>query len=292
MEKDKLRENVQIQEDSSWCNFIYKDCMERGDFKFLEKNLYIKKGEYKDLENKTRNERWMNSYVVKFNLSFIDREFIDAIYDHHINLVAKNECDTFADALDKTFTYFANAFSKEFKNKILGDIGEAFFILKTYEFSKNNIIGNIHSIDESLYDFSFKSGRFIEIKSTSLDKNEVILSNCQADYIKNKNFVIVKYKVLEVGTSILDLYERIKNEIGTLNDKLRENYEFYKDIKNEIKKFCINMDKTTIGVLSDECIPSYSIDNVTAVKKVKFYIDVTDNLNDFQTFIKNFEFDN
>lgn len=292
MEKDKLRENVQIQEDGNWCNFIYKDCKQRGDFKFLERNLYIKKGEYKDLINQTKNEQWINSYVVKFDLSFIDRAFIDDIYKHHINLVAKNQCDTFADALDKTFTYFANAFAKEFKNKILGDIGEAFFILKTYEFTKKNIIDNIHSIDESLYDFSFKSGKFIEIKSTSLDKNEVILSNCQAGYIKNKNFVVVKYKILEVGTSILDLYERIKSEIGTLNDNLRENYEFYKNIKHEINNFCINMDKTSIGVLSDESIPSYNIDNVSAVKKVKFYIDVTDNLNDFESFIKNFKFDN
>lgn len=282
---NNLRKKICLGSEGNWKLFTYKDEIIRGDFDKFKDRLYVKKGEYEDFNNEELSEQWKNAITIRFDTKCIDVEFLDKIFDHHIHLLVNKSSKTFIDALEKTFDYFANNFSEALRETLWGDMGEAIFILKTFEHTNKNIINNIHQQDDGLYDFSFENGKYIEVKSTSLDKNEVILTNCQIDYTENRDFVIVKFKKIEQATTIIDMYDIMSKKIGALSDCLKEKYNLYKNFK-ELKYFSVNMESVEIGVLNNNSVPQFEIKNESALKKAKFYLDVTDNIESFEKYIK------
>lgn len=282
----KLLESiVDIELEGKWIVFTYKDDPQRGNFDIIEDRIGIKKTPYETIEE---NDGTILNQVVmlKFNTEIIDVNFVEKIYDHHIDLVVRKMQNNLADALLQTFNYFANQIKEKAKNKIWGDIGEAIFILKTHEYTGVNVINKIHNIDETLYDFSFKNQKYMEIKTTSLDKNEVILSNCQIDYVNNRDFIVVKFKVIENATSIIDIYNLIKEKVGPIiGTTLEENYDAY-ECCELLNQLTVNLDKVQIWKLSDKCVPQVKVENGSSLKKSKFYLDVTGGLESFENYIK------
>ncbi len=210
------------------------------------------------------------------------REIANTINDwlNHQNLSAN-------EAFNKILDYFKKVeFKKRIVEKICGDIGEAFFIIKALENNINSVSSSLRRNDNDLYDFHFNN-LDVEIKSSSLEKNQFIMTHEQLEQSKNKKIVIVKFKKIKGEKNILDLYDIINEKLnGHLPDLLKEKYAEWKEINacsndesinDIINDYTVNLDLVKIALFKDNNLPDIEIIDKRALKKIKYYIDCSDS---------------
>ncbi len=232
---------------------------------------------------------------IKRNLHFV--QFIDipdnliiSIRDTIKEIIESKNMDA-KSAIDEIVNYFRKLkFTKDIKTELIGDIGEAIFILKSFEkgmdFNKY-----MRMYDDNLYDFNIND-KCIEIKTTSLEKNEFTITNEQINQIKDKKVVICKFKRIPGKVSILELYDLIE-KYSSLNDLLIEKRNKWSNIENDykdqgnlndiLKEYTVDLENVKLLIFNDNLFPEINVNDYKACKKISFYMDCSDsNTSDFE----------
>lgn len=287
----QINKNIKMTKDKDeWFRISYKESDIRGNFDKFKDRFYIKKVEDTSFVEKDSGEDWGNVVAIKFNSKYIDEDFINDVYEHHIKLVNEKGM-TFFQSLNTTLDYFSNGFEKKASEVLIGDIGEILFLLRVKDITGKNLSSTIHQNDKSLYDFKIND-LYVDVKCTSLDKKEIILSDCQVEYLQNRIFAISQVKFIDSGETIVELYQRLDGQLNSELLKKKLSMWSEKNNKELIQQFSINYDSVKFDILKEECIPRCTITNKSALKKSKFYIDVTQNLDSFEEFIKKIDLNN
>lgn len=224
----------------------------------------------------------------------IPNNLILAIKDT-INDKLNNSSLSVTEILNEIIDYFKKMkFKKELEKELFGDLGEAIFIYKTLINEKINLIPYLRNNDSDLYDFS-KDGIVFEVKSSSLEKNEFVVTHEQLNQIKNKKIIICKFKKLEGETDILKLYDLI-SEITPLNDLLLEKKRCWSILRDElisnnesdiISNYSVILENCKLSLFKDNNLPDVDIKQMNACKSIKYYINCTDSeLSDISYFYK------
>ena len=202
-----------------------------------------------------------------------------------------------ADALDKIIDYFRKVkFKKDIAKEIIGDLGEAIFLYKSLE-NGYNFIPYMRSIDNDIYDYR-KDELYFEIKSSSLEKNEFILTHEQLEQVKNKKIIICKFKKVPSQINILDLYNMI-NKKTPLNDILLTKKSKWETIQSQlleanesdlIANYSVILDNCKLNLFKDNLLPIIEIIDKKSCKKIDYYINCTDSeVDDINIFYKMIE---
>ena len=240
-----------------------------------------------DIHNKDTNEERKSVHFIEI-VNLPDNLVKEVA--NTINYLLDDKSKTIADTIDEIFNYFKKVkFKKDIRSQLFGDIGEAIFILKCFE-QKINMMKCLRRNDNDLYDFK-TNDRFIEVKSTSTEKNDFKISHEQLTQAKYKDIVIVKFKTVQNEASILDLYEKInKHEI--LCDLLVEKKRFWEWINSSVEKdelndiiddYTVILDNCHLSVFKKENLPEVNVINQNACKKIEYTINCTESeLEDIQ----------
>lgn len=201
-----------------------------------------------------------------------------------INDIINSSNITIAEALDKIFEYFRKVkFNSDYEKDLLGDLGEAAFIYKSLE-KGYNVIPYFRNKDNDIYDY-YNNNTYFEVKSSSLEKNEFIITYEQLSQIKDKKIIITKFKKVPNKTNIIDLYEMI-NKIHPLNELLLEKKNKWETIRNNlldskesdiIANYSLILDNTKISLFNNESLPEINIINMNACKSIDFHVSCTDS---------------
>lgn len=236
-----------------------------------------------EIINKNDGRRVLIEYI---EIKNIPENLCKAIVENIKEIWNKNL--TIADCIDEMISYFSKSkFIKEMQKILLGDIGEALFMI---ECSKNNIDAKnkIRSLDNSLYDFKF-GNLFVEIKSSNKEKNEIKISLPQLTETNNKKIIISKFNIVQGEQTILDLY----NQLEPLNELLNIKKANWEDIKKEtgdmniINQYTVILDNCACSVLKEECLPIINIKHNGSLKTLVASLDVTGaNVDEFKSFIE------
>lgn len=257
-------------------------------FKYVNK-LY-------DIGNQNTNEEKKVHFIeIKHLPMNLVREICNTIND-----ILEEKDITVAAAIDEIIDYFKKVkLSKLCKKQLLGDIGEALFIL---ECAKHDIdiqpyLGDID--DNNLYDFVI--GNFnIEVKSASSEKNEFYLTKEQLDQTQNKNIVICKFKKMANETNIIQIYEKIQQKYPlckAIQRKLTDWKNLLEDIKTEneyinniLDNYSIKLENVKFGVFKNNSLPIIDVKSMNACKKIELIINCTNNeLEPFDELIQKIE---
>ena len=224
----------------------------------------------------------------------IPNNLILAIKDT-INDKLNNSSLSVTEILNEIIDYFKKMkFKKELEKELFGDLGEAIFIYKTLINEKINLIPYLRNNDSDLYDFS-KDSIVFEVKSSSLEKNEFVITHEQLNQIKDKKIIICKFKKLEGETDILKLYDLI-SEITPLNDLLLEKKRCWSILRDElisnnesdiISNYSVILENCKLSLFKDNNLPDVDIKQMNACKSIKYHINCTDSeLLDIHYFYK------
>lgn len=211
-----------------------------------------------------------------------------------INGIIDNKNISVEEAIDEVIDYFKKfKLSKEYSNELFGDIGEAIFILKCLQ-NKIDMTKFLRNIDNDLYDFYVKN-QAIEVKTSSPDKNEFIITNEQLTQILDKKIIICKFKKIRGCMTILDIYDEIQ-KYSTLNNLLLEKKQKWINFQDELLltnepnyllDYTVDLENCKIGMLKPDKIPEIKIIKMNACKQIKFHINCTDSeLENFDEFLK------
>ncbi|MCF0218123.1 MAG: hypothetical protein HUJ42_03740 [Malacoplasma sp.] len=167
-------------------------------------------------------------------------------------------------------------FQKTIREKLVGDIGEAIFILKAKKCGIN-ADEMIRISDENLFDFVFNQ-TYVEVKSSTKNSNEIVVDNRQIVEADKKVFVISKFQILENKTNICQLYEMINSS----NPILQNNYQSYKYMmeNSEIDKHillntAIDLEKAECFLIDNNLMPRIKIEHEGGLKNIKIYVGIT-----------------
>ncbi len=242
-------------------------------FKYLEEEKWISR------EDDERSKKPVK-FIQVVNLP--DNLIVEVV--NSINAVLNEENITVAKAIDKIIDYFKKVkFHKDIAQELMGDLGEAIFILKSFE-SGYDVMKHLRVNDNNTYDF-YSNEKVFEVKSTSLEKNEMILTHEQMVQIKEKKIVVVKFKVVAAQTTLLDIYDMI-SKFGTLDDLLVQKQKHWKSIKEQcalnakndiLADYAVILDKVKLGIFKNENLPDVEIKNMNACKKITYSINCTDS---------------
>lgn len=203
------------------------------------------------------------------------------------------------DAIQKIINYFQRVkFVKEIKKKLLGDIGEALFILDALN-NDIDVISSMRQSDNEIYDFQVND-KFIEVKSSSIEKNDFTITHEQLNQVKNKLIIISKFKIIQNHTTILDLYEMIEKKYGSLNSLLLYKKDYWLSINKNciseenksdiVNNYSINLDNCRIYQFKEENLPIIEIKDLKACKSIEYKINCTDseliNIDNFYNWCK------
>ncbi len=236
------------------------------------------------------------------NIKYLEREVGDGVY-HCIIFNLKNNmqcmpiCESFLEILDKKpqdvkyetsikdiITFFERISSVSKAEKIIGDIGEALFILKLLELDLIREINDslLHREDNDAYDFTFSNGNIIEVKTTSKFKSEINVNNRQNMNVEKYNILICKIDTTQTKNNdkwknILDIYEDIKKKTN-FNSFLLNKESKYKSDRELVEKFYINIETASFCMLDKEFLPQVQIIKEGALKKLIFVLDATSSI--------------
>lgn len=216
----------------------------------------------------------------------IPNNLISEIVETIKNIIEKDNNISIAQAIEQIINYFKKVkFVKEIKKKLLGDIGEALFILD----SLNNgidVISTMRECDNDIYDFQVND-KFLEVKSSSIEKNEFTITHEQLNQVKDKFIIISKFKIIQGHTTILDLYNMIENKYGSLNSLLSYKKEYWLHINESciseenksdiINDYSINLENYKLYQFKEENLPIVEIKDFKSCKSIEYKINCTDS---------------
>lgn len=203
-----------------------------------------------------------------------------------INEMINDSNKTITNCIDEILDYFKKiTLNKDFKKEILGDLGEAIFILKNLE-KGYNFLPYLRNNDNELYDINV-GDKNIEIKSSSIEKNDFIMTDEQLKQDETRLLVIVKFKAIKAKTTILDIYKLISG-YGTLPNLLLEKQKKWETINELIKQdingrndivkdFSVALNKCQLSLFKNEMLPTINIIDRKSLKKAEYTISCTDN---------------
>lgn len=219
------------------------------------------------------NEIEKNTYVIKFEN--MPKNLLDSVCE---TIIEKTEKENLSE--DKALNFVIDLFQKfkfdkEFKKQLVGDIGEAIFMLKAKEIGIN-ADEKIRNSDKNLYDFVFNKF-YVEVKSSSKNLNEIIVDLRQIEESENKKFVVVKFQLLENQLTILDLYEKLNSTNNLVLEKKEKYLNLLQDeiAKKILLENTIDLNKIECFILEDKLIPKIKIIHEGGLKNVKCHIGIT-----------------
>lgn len=233
--------------------------------------------EYEGIILATNNNEKCEAYFIKFDTE--SKKFLEGIIDQIYYYFKEKETKNIYDAIK----YIVNLFTgkkckKNIIEKLIGDIGEALFMLECKKY-QINIDEFFRKKEESLYDFKLPNSKWVEVKSSSKFKNEIVIDGRQLSEAQNKIFVVSKFQILECEKNILDLYAILKSS----NILLKEKEEYWKNktnISGELKEtiledFTIDIKYAEVFVLENQLLPIVKIIKKGSLKNIKCYIDIS-----------------
>ncbi|MGL4950933.1 MAG: PD-(D/E)XK motif protein, partial [Mycoplasma sp.] len=201
-----------------------------------------------------------------------------------INDIVENKDYSVANAINEIIDYFKKVkFTKKVENELIGDMGEALFILECVN-RGINCNDFVRENDNDLYDFKINN-KVIEVKTTSPNKNEFNISYEQLTMIKDKSIVICKFKKVIGHSTILDIYNKIA-EKGTLPNLLIEKYKEWENVANNsenagladlVKEYSVIESKVQLSLMKEKRLPIIDIIELNSCKKITFAINCTDS---------------
>ena len=203
-----------------------------------------------------------------------------------INNIIDNRNVSVYQALIEIIDYFKKVkFVKEIKKKLLGDIGEALFILDSLN-NGVNVLSSMRQCDNELYDFEINN-KCVEVKSSSIEKNDFTISHEQLNQVKDKLIIISKFKIISSNTTILDLYNMIEKKNGSLNSLLQYKKCYWLNINESciseenksdiINNYSINLDNCKIYQFKEENLPIVEVKDFKSCKSIEYKINCTDS---------------
>lgn len=203
-----------------------------------------------------------------------------------INNIIDNRNVSVYQALIEIIDYFKKVkFVKEIKKKLLGDIGEALFILDSLN-NGVNVLSSMRQCDNELYDFQINN-KFVEVKSSSIEKNDFTISHEQLNQVKDKLIIISKFKIISSHTTILDLYNMIEEKNGSLNSLLEYKKCYWLNINENciseenksdiINNYSVNIENCKIYQFKEENLPIVEVKDFKSCKSIEYKINCTDS---------------
>ena len=273
----QLKENKSIQFIWDEKERFYGIGFKTTDFKTIEELKKIKLHfiKYHGLWSLSNDVEISNNFhVVRFEN--MPKKLLESIFD---SVEEKVEKENFSEI--KALKYIINlfqkmVFKKEFKEILIGDIGEAIFMIKAKEIGLN-ADEKIRNSDNNLYDFVFDKF-FVEVKSSSKNLNEITVDLRQIQESNKKKFVVSKFQLLENQLTICDLYKRLNSTNSLVLEKAKE-YESLMNNDNDFKKIMsectIIFDKVECFILEDSIIPKIQVVHEGGLKNIKCQIGIT-----------------
>lgn len=257
-------------------------------FKWIEERIIVE-------DNETGEEKKVDFIEIVNIPDNLISEIVKTIND----IIENDDGISVYDAIQKIINYFQRVkFVKEVKKKLIGDIGEALFILDALN-NDIDVISSMRQSDNEIYDFQVND-KFIEVKSSSIEKNDFTITHEQLNQAKNKLIIISKFKIIKNHTTILDLYEMIEKKYGSLNSLLLYKKDYWlsinknciseENISDIVNDYSINLDNCRIYQFKEENLPIIEIKDLKACKSIEYKINCTDseliNIDNFYNWCK------
>lgn len=230
------------------------------------------------------NKGELKLHILRFkNIDSERKKIIFAILE---SIEKFDDNKTIVDILEMFSDYFSKNDEDFLVNKLLGDIGEACFIL-TLQKNKIDYSKYYQHTEKSLYDFNFNN-HFVDIKTTSSARKNIYLNWRQISIAKNVSFFVCEVNKVQNNDNIIDLLEKIKNK----NDIIKAKIEFWKKknlkYSNIIDSYTVDPKNVVAYFVDKKTIPTVKIINNGGLIDMIFKISVASAKKiDFCSYMKN-----
>ena len=153
------------------------------------------------------------------------------------------------------------------KQTIQGLFAELLMILASDD--KEFFIKAWHVDKSSLYDFSLNTRSYLEVKSTKRTDRIHKFSNQQIQFLKKQDSCVVSVMVQEsdLGANIIEVSDRIRNQLSTISSKLKLDKLILETINNSLDivedtKFELQYSIDSIKVFNSSIVPYIEKKNI------------------------------
>lgn len=233
---------------------------------------YIKYYGEKKISNNSGKE--LKAYIITFNN--MSKKLLESIRDDVEEKIVNDPTKTIDIAIKEIINLFSKAkFTNDFKDQLIGDIGELVFMIKSKKMGLNSD-QYIRQSEHNLYDFVFNK-KFVEVKSSSKNLNEIVINYRQIKESEDKLFIVSKFQILENKMNIIDLYKELNSNNPIVKEKenryvLLSNDEPFLNILND---YTIDLNKAECFILDSEVVPKINIEHEGGLKNLKCHIGIT-----------------
>lgn len=216
----------------------------------------------------------LKAYIVTFNN--MSKNLLTSIRDSIVEKIINDPSKSVDIAIKEILDLFSKAkFKSDFKEELVGDIGELIFMIKSKEINFNSD-QNIRQSEHNLYDFVF-GNKYVEVKSSSKNLSEIVIDYRQIKEVNDKYFVVSKFQLLENKKNILDLYKILNSNNPIIKEKENKYINWSKDemFLDVLNDNTIDLDKVECFLLDSEVIPKINIEHEGGLKNLKCHIGIT-----------------
>ncbi|MDR0341322.1 MAG: hypothetical protein LBH55_03555 [Mycoplasmataceae bacterium] len=243
----------------------FPESLKVGDINKIEKFINIKYVGIKDGNDELTGKEYKYHQV---DFLYNDKDFKEFLLNK-LNEQENNEV-SLSEILEDMGKLLANYIKEKDVEKIIGDLGEAYFL---FLLEKNDIDWTkyYHIDDEEIYDFTINSLTYIDIKTSTNNKNLVHINLEQIKNVTNKNinFIIIKVNKIRGKNTIIDILAKLKYKNNFINSMIKKYSS--EEAKKIIELYTLDLDEE-IYILDDKLIPIIDINNKGALVKAKFEI--------------------
>lgn len=229
-------------------------------------------GEYKHLFRvKSLNELGNDNYEST-------QKFINEIFENY-----KDEQEL-VNKLIELISFFKEEKIRIDKKQLIGDLGEALFILKCIDMNLGKeALSSLRMNENDNYDFSLPNNKALEIKTTTKKTKQI-----KIDINQIKAHVIVVDLILKSdGININQVYDKILSFNFNIPVLLQEKINKYKNFidKKLIRETCIEKyDDIEFGIFKSNDFPNIKIEQLNRCKTILFIMDSTNSKIDNEQF--------
>lgn len=159
------------------------------------------------------------------------------------------------------------------KKQLIGDLGEALFILECINLNLGKeVLSSLRKNENDNYDFSLENNGSLEIKTTTKKGKQIKIDINQ----KNAHIIVVELLLKYNGISINEIYDKILSFNLNLPILLKEKIQKYKTLidKKIIQELCISSyDDVEFGILPNWDFPIIKIEKWNKCKSLLFVMD-------------------